>query len=319
MEAFVSVLMITYNHEQYIKQAIEGILMQKCDFQIELIIGEDCSTDNTRQICNEYVLNYPEIKLLPSKINMGAISNLIRTFQTSTGKYIALCEGDDFWTDPYKLQKQVDFLEANPDYGLVHGDVNHLNQETGELFPAYNKTNKINIPQGDIFNDILIKSHIIKTMTVCFRRDLFEKYYLSNKEIMEADWRLIDISIWLMFAKHSKIYYFNEVFATYRLLQESMSRTRDALMLYAFHQKIHSIKAYFAENYSENNELKDILEESQNRSNLIDAFSIRNKRISMGAYKNLKKTDSKIYPKEILIYYATQFNWLRYIISLFHK
>jgi len=113
----VSVCMITYNHENFIKDAIEGILMQKTSFPIELIIGEDCSTDNTRKIVKDYEEKYPEIIFAQySEKNLGMINNFLNVLQAARGKYIALCEGDDYWTDPLKLQKQVDFLEANPEY-----------------------------------------------------------------------------------------------------------------------------------------------------------------------------------------------------------
>jgi len=111
--------MITYNHERYISEAIDGILMQECDFEYELVIGEDYSTDNTRKICEQYAAKYPnKIKLLQSVNNWGMNSNFIRTVKECNSKYIALCEGDDYWTDPLKLQKQVDFLEKNKEYSL---------------------------------------------------------------------------------------------------------------------------------------------------------------------------------------------------------
>jgi glycosyltransferase involved in cell wall biosynthesis len=133
----VSVCMITYNHEKFISQAIEGALMQKTDFPIELIIGEDCSTDRTREICVEYQQKHPEIiKLqLPEK-NMGMIPNFITTLSVCAGKYIALCEGDDYWTDPCKLQKQVDFLKKNVEYVLCFHKVkiDSMNQTDQALF-----------------------------------------------------------------------------------------------------------------------------------------------------------------------------------------
>src|SRR5690554_5301571 len=118
----VSVWMITYNHEQYIKQAIEGVLMQQTTFRIELVIGEDCSTDNTANIIREYEQKNPGlIKARYNNQNIGMIPNMIKTLEECNGKYIALCEGDDFWTDPFKLQKQVDFLETHLDYtGAAH-------------------------------------------------------------------------------------------------------------------------------------------------------------------------------------------------------
>lgn len=136
----VSVCMITYNHENFISEAIEGILLQKTTFPIELIIGEDCSTDDTRKIVIEYVKKYPEIirPILPEN-NLGISKNFLETMQAATGKYIALCEGDDYWTDPYKLQKQVDFLEANKEYSMCGHRFQYFYQETSEFKDDYFK------------------------------------------------------------------------------------------------------------------------------------------------------------------------------------
>lgn len=289
MEVYVSVLMITFNHEPYIKQAIEGVLMQKCDFPIELIIGEDYSTDNTRQICEEYALNNNEIKLLSSNINIGVIPNLIKILQACKGKYLALCEGDDYWTDPYKLQKQVDFLEANPDYGLVHGDVNHLEQDTGKMINAYNKTNNINILSGNIFEFLMKPSHSIKTMTACFKKDLFEKHYLQDNEIMSKEWRLIDISIWLTLASHTKIHYFDEVFATYRLLPESMSRSRNNIRQHQFNRLVYNVRDYYANKYNCSPQIKNTLFIYYNKMLLKDSLLLRDKKMAIKSIVQLIK------------------------------
>jgi len=113
----VSICCITYNHEKYIGQALESFLMQKTNFNIEIIIGEDCSTDATKSIISSYCISYPDrIKLITYEKNVGAFTNHITVIDAAKGKYIALCDGDDYWTDPLKLQKQVDFLDANPEY-----------------------------------------------------------------------------------------------------------------------------------------------------------------------------------------------------------
>lgn len=115
MTILVSVNCITYNQEDYIRDTIESVLMQITDFQYELLIGEDCSTDNTLQIVEKYAREYPDkIRIITSENNVGARQNSVRLQRESKGKYIAICEGDDYWIDPYKLQKQVDYMEANP-------------------------------------------------------------------------------------------------------------------------------------------------------------------------------------------------------------
>ena len=114
----VSVNMQTYNHEKFITQAIEGVMMQETDFEYELIIGEDCSKDRTREICFEYQKKYPDkIRVLWAEENVCRLfcqANVNRCLIRSRGKYVACCEGDDYWTDPKKLQKQVEYMEAHP-------------------------------------------------------------------------------------------------------------------------------------------------------------------------------------------------------------
>ncbi|MBM3299903.1 MAG: glycosyltransferase, partial [Deltaproteobacteria bacterium] len=114
-EPLASVLMITYNHRPYIAQAIECALNQQTDFPFEIVIGEDCSTDGTREIVFEYQRKHPDvIRVLTSDRNLGPMHNFLRTFDACTGKYVAICEGDDYWHHPEKLKMQVDFLESHP-------------------------------------------------------------------------------------------------------------------------------------------------------------------------------------------------------------
>jgi glycosyltransferase involved in cell wall biosynthesis len=118
-DILLSVCCVTYNHGAFIAQAIEGFLMQRTTFKYEILIGEDCSTDGTAEIVRDYALRYPEkIILVTSASNVGANQNVARVIERVRGMYIALCDGDDYWTDPNKLQKQVDFLEKNPEYAI---------------------------------------------------------------------------------------------------------------------------------------------------------------------------------------------------------
>lgn len=169
-----SILMITYNHEKYIAEAIEGVIKQKTSFKIELVVGEDCSTDSTRQICDDYASQYPDlIKLLPSEKTLGMQRNGMRTIEACTGRYIALCDGDDFWTDPLKLQKQVDFLEANPKFvlsvgGFIQHDVKKNKQELIITIPPTKN------PTGSGYEFTLDEVRdfwITKTLTMVFRND----------------------------------------------------------------------------------------------------------------------------------------------------
>lgn len=130
----VSVQMLAYNHERYIRQAIEGVMMQKTDFEFELVIGEDASPDKTREICFEYQKKYPDkIRVLWSEHNEYATGgNETRVDAACRGKYIAFCEGDDFWTNPNKLQIQIDEFRANPELGMCLIGTDVYVEATGE-------------------------------------------------------------------------------------------------------------------------------------------------------------------------------------------
>ena len=167
----VSVAMITYNHERFIAQSIEGVLMQQTDFAVELVIGEDCSTDGTRAIVRRYGERHPErIRLLLPERNLGADANLAAVLKACRGQYVALLEGDDYWTDPTKLQKQVDFLEEHPDYVLCHHDA-VIVDENGALI----KNSKLPPDsRRDFSGEELIKGALILTLTACFRHIVTE-------------------------------------------------------------------------------------------------------------------------------------------------
>jgi glycosyltransferase involved in cell wall biosynthesis len=201
--------MITYNHEPFVAQAIEGILMQKTDFETELIIGEDCSTDNTRAICLAYKEKYPDkiTLLLPDK-NLGMDKNFLEVLKASSGKYIAVCEGDDYWTDPLKLQKQADFMEANPEYAIVYHRVKILEQETGLLKDEYQNT----LQEEQTYTILdLAKRNFIHTPSILFRRSSLEDEYFSR-----PDASMMDYYLWMLCAKNGKIKYLPEFMAAYR-------------------------------------------------------------------------------------------------------
>lgn len=128
----VSVWITTYNHEQFIAEAIESVLMQQTAFTYDIVIGEDCSTDNTREIVLRYKAQYPDkIRLLLPDTNLGMIPMTRASYPLCTGRYIAWLDGDDYWTDPYKLQQQVSFLEAHPAYSFCFHQVIRLDTTTG--------------------------------------------------------------------------------------------------------------------------------------------------------------------------------------------
>ena len=228
----VSVWMITYNHEPYIRQAIEGVVMQKTDFEYELVIGEDCSTDRTREICFEYQRKYPDkVRVLWSNQNLyrnphPAGRNGQRTMAHCRGEFIAFCEGDDYWIDPLKLQKQVDIMRKHPDVGLCFCGSEILSQNTGEkriwaegerpfprgwmpglqFFLWHIFGQDFDFPRSECFimtASVILRSPIWKT--VCLQYEIFK-------------WRLYlgDTPLWLAIAAFSNVYYLQDVVSVYR-------------------------------------------------------------------------------------------------------
>ena len=134
-QILVSIVCITYNHEPYLRQALDGFLMQKCDFPYEIVLAEDCSTDGTRKICEDYAAKYPDIiRYIWSENNVGVIANERRAMLVAQGKYIAFCEGDDYWTDPLKLQKQVNFMESHPEYSVTFHRFKQKDAKSGRIY-----------------------------------------------------------------------------------------------------------------------------------------------------------------------------------------
>jgi glycosyltransferase involved in cell wall biosynthesis len=165
--------MITYGHEAYIRQAIEGVLMQECDFPVELIVADDCSPDGTPQFMNEILISHPQafkIRYTRHLKNKGMVSNFLWALEQAEGKYIALCEGDDYWTDPYKLQKQVDFLETNEDYSVCAAKSYCLDKK-GQINDQSERYKEIQFPKT-ITLDNLFTPYLFQTNTILFRNNI---------------------------------------------------------------------------------------------------------------------------------------------------
>jgi glycosyltransferase involved in cell wall biosynthesis len=243
----VSVCMITYNHELFISQAIEGVLMQQSNFAFELVIGEDCSTDSTLRICKEYAQSHPDvIRLLPSKINLGMVPNFIRTLQVCTGEYIAICEGDDFWTDPYKLQGQIAFLGKNPEYAMVCTDYNTFNTVNSQQVQGFLKSKYSLTQETDItFEDYVFNRHYIRTLTVAFRSEILKLYYDQVDSAISMNPLVGDLPLWLFILSRYKVKYWPVSTATYRISPGTASRLTKTNSRLDFQDAIMDIVEYF--------------------------------------------------------------------------
>jgi len=205
----VSVCMITYGHEKYLQEAIEGVLIQECDFEVELIVANDGSPDGTDEIVKDIIANHPKgswISYFKQQTNVGMMPNFIFALQQTKGKYIALCEGDDYWTDPLKLQKQVDFLEANPDYVLCFHKIKIL-KPNGELVNDF----ITKVPENyETQVDLATRGNYIHTPSVVFRNVIKEfpfEFALTP---------VGDYFLYMLVTEHGKIKYIDQEMAVYR-------------------------------------------------------------------------------------------------------
>ena len=206
----VSVCMIAYQHAAYIRQAIESILSQEVDFPIELVIGDDCSPDGTAAICEEIAARDARVQLLPRERNLGVMPNFSRTLQACRGEYIAVCEGDDYWTDPFKLSKQVRLLEAHTDYS----GSTHQAQVIVDDLPV--RQFRENVPAILTTTD-LIGGRLFHMASVMFRRPVVDLF--CNAPLVLGCDRLLNFC--MSFA--GKIHYSEETMCTYRLHGSGMS------------------------------------------------------------------------------------------------
>lgn len=205
----ISVVMITYRHEKYIQKAIEGVFLQKTNFPIEFIIANDNSPDNTDNIIKQVIKNTPDnvqVRYTKHEVNKGMNPNFTWALKQAQGKYIAICDGDDYWIDENKLQKQVDFLEQNPNYAICCHNVYFLNGETISSQSPYDKENT----QDTYTLDDLASKNMIPTLSVVFH----------NLNINFPDWYysspMGDYPLFLWTAKSGKIKYFKEKMGVYR-------------------------------------------------------------------------------------------------------
>ena len=215
MMPLVSVCMTTYNHERYIAQAIESVLRQQTDFAVEVVVGEDCSTDNTLAICREYEAKYPDrVRVIASEINIVMHANYRRTIEACRGEYVAMCDGDDWFSDPNKLQLQVDKLRAEGAAMCYTRSERRSDQDS------------VIYPQGVLhttFEDMLRLNTAENCTTLALRTNILE--YYAEVEPQTKGWRTDDLPMWLWFAATQKITAIDRVTAVHRVLSTSVSHS----------------------------------------------------------------------------------------------
>jgi len=243
----VSVLIITYNQEKTIVQTIESILMQKGDFSMEVVIGEDCGTDNTAKICKEYQQKYPQqIRLLLQDENQGLLKNFIDTLHLCKGKYIGVCAGDDYWIDEHKIQKQLDFFQHHPDYGVVSTAGYRLLVEKNKLVEGIAPLHPVS--NGKVFDYTWRGGVYAMPLSLLIKADELQK--INFDEFIIRKFSVEDVPMQAILAKNTLFGHIPDLCVVYRVYNSSQTFINFNHPRYIYyHQGLVEIRRYLNELY----------------------------------------------------------------------
>ncbi|WP_372744882.1 glycosyltransferase [Lutibacter sp.] len=292
----VTVCMINYNQEKFIKEAIESVLKQECEYNLELIISDDCSSDNSKSIVKSIIKYHPKgnlITLVERGKNLGMTSNFFETFKLCKGDFIALCDSDDFWRDKYKLQKQIDFLDKNKDYVVSFHDVTLFDENSKKINRGY----IINKVKRDYISIELACGAFLMPVTMCFRNVITE---IPEEAYKVTNWDVFLIS---MLGGFGKAKFMNDIIpAGYRLHQNNVSGTltevnkdyqRKVTFYYLFKYYNRIKKTNIAYNYflKYNRSIKELIKHNLQHKNRLEFlklyFSYLDSCIKHGYFKRI--------------------------------
>lgn len=250
----VSIVMLTYNHEKYIRQALDSILMQEVDFEYEIVIGDDASRDNTQKILEEYKIMYPKkFNLILRTENIGATKNAYDVLINCKGDYIAQLEGDDYWIDKEKLKKQIELLKKGDYIAVAHG--NQVVDMNGYLIDYSIESNQISVFK---MKDLIRTGGLFHTATIVYR-NIFINSDDRYRLICEANPLICDFTIYCLLLNQGDILFLPEVMSAYRVNQVDGTNAtslvkRDYINSYIFMLKMYdNISEFFSNKYDFSN------------------------------------------------------------------
>ena len=278
----VTVKTMTYNQEDFIAQTIEGVLKQKTTFPFEFLIHDDASTDNTASVVRQYAEKYPKIikPIYEEENQYKKGTHHVKIDAAIKGKYLTLCEGDDYWIDDSKLQCQVSYMEKHPDCGATYTFAKAYIQQKGEyekhLFGKKNQT----------FRKIMIFGNSVPNLTSCIRVDIYKKL---EKELapVSKNWLMGDLPKWLWITTNSKLVFIPRVTSVYRILKESAAHSQNPDKVKAFEQSAYDIREYFAKL----NHKEEYLKKYQAHFDFIEGWQKRDFNMMKKSLKNLPWED----------------------------
>lgn len=277
----ISVIVCTYNQEKYIAQTIESILMQKCDEPFEILIGDDCSTDGTGKIADDYQSRFPEIvRVIRPEKNMGASHNMIRLVNNAQGEYIAICDGDDYWLRDNVLQMQIDAFRANPELGMVCAKAKCYIQSKGTYEGI------LGYAGAEDLLTMLRDNRDVAAPTIAFRTVLM-KQCIADSEWYIARNYFYDSIMAYWFAYNSRIKFINEEYAAYRVLPNSACHALSPEKETEYARRYFMVKWHFILTHSDicGEELYQVLMKEYDERSLYMAYVAESKVRASKAYK----------------------------------
>ena len=250
MEEMISVVVLTYNQAETIGRALDSILMQQCHVPFEIVIGEDCSTDNTRDICKTYAKQYPDIvRLICNERNKGIVDNYFDCLLECRGKYIADCAGDDFWIDAQKLEKEVTVMEVHPEVTMVITNWQYYDEHTQGTYPSRQQQHAPITPGKNLLRAIITQQNmsVFHLCTALYRTDIFRKAYEEDTDLFRNKTYVSeDMQIAFTMALNGDIAYLPDVTLNYSLGDGSVSNVRDSEKAFRFVQRSTELTCHLA-------------------------------------------------------------------------
>lgn len=326
----VSIRCITYNHEPYIRQCLEGFVMQKTNFRFEAIVHDDASTDGTAAIIHEYAEEYPDIiKPIYETENQyskhdGSLNRIMDA--ACTGKYLAFCEGDDCWTDPYKLQKQVDYLESHLECVLVHTDLSVQDVNTGEMehfkWKRQRNYNQIERDWGDKLVSLILQGkYSVQTLTVCARMDSIRRVRDEYPEMADKKLLMGDTPLWMALAKKGTFHFIPEETACYHVISESATHSKNYSNVIDFYVSclymVEKFSALFSIPDKEKDAaiqayvyflLKDIYTDKREHRQEVEEKILKGRSLCISNKLLLSSIDSHVVVKKSILFYVKTIN-----------
>lgn len=305
----VTIRCLVYNHEPYLRQCLDGFVMQKTNFLFEAIVHDDASTDRSAEIIREYAEKYPDIiKPIFETENQyskhdGSIGRIMN--EHTRGKYVAICEGDDYWIDEFKLQKQVDILRHN-NIGLCYTRARIYNQREKKFQSV------ISFPYEN-FQSLLIRNPIA-TLTVMYKKELYDSY-IKEIKLDNKKWLMGDYPLWLWIASQKDIFFLDDITAVYRYLDQSASHLRGNIQKQlAFNKSIKDIQLYYASKFNMDNYLTCVINDEYYRRVAYDYMIDMERIYSIDALKKIVR--KSFFEKVKIIIFHFPFLFKLYVRNL---